>query len=67
MLDTEARRWEAQRAEQAAVVGRLEADGEPVGSAGWFTLQTALRGRDYARGRRDWCRRVARGLSGDEW
>jgi DNA-binding PadR family transcriptional regulator len=66
MLAAEARRWEADRAELAEIVGRLEADDDPVGSAGWFSLQTALRGRDYARGRRDWCRRVARGLSGDE-
>lgn len=67
MLDAEARRWEARRTELAAVVGRLEVAGDPVGSPGWFTLQTALRGRDYARGRRDWCRTVARSLSGDEW
>jgi DNA-binding PadR family transcriptional regulator len=65
-LDSEARRWEVRRAELAEVVGRLEAAADPVGSDGWFTLQTAVRGRDYARGRRDWCRRVARGLSGDE-
>ena len=66
MLAAEARRWEADRAELAGVVGRLEEAGDPVGSAGWFSLQTALRGRDYARGRRDWCRQIARGLSGDE-
>lgn len=67
MLESEARRWDAQRAEFASTVTALEAEDEPVGSASWFGLQTAVRGRDYARGRRDWCRRVARALSGDEW
>jgi DNA-binding PadR family transcriptional regulator len=66
MLADESQRWEARRVEVARIVDALEAAGDPVGSEGWFGLQTALRGRDYARGRRDWCRRVARGLSGDE-
>jgi len=65
-LDAEARRWEEQRVEYAGIVGRLRQARDPVGSAGWFSLQTALRGRDYARGRRDWCRRVARDLSVDD-
>jgi DNA-binding PadR family transcriptional regulator len=66
MLEDEARRWAAQRAEYAGVVAALEGEAPEVGSASWFGLMTARRGVAYAAGRRDWCRQVARGLSGDE-
>jgi DNA-binding PadR family transcriptional regulator len=63
MLVAEADRWEKQRLEYAGIVAAL-ADGDPeVGSAGWFGLQTARRGEQFARGRGDWCRGIARDLA----
>jgi DNA-binding PadR family transcriptional regulator len=62
MLTAEGDRWEAQRREYAGIVARLHAQGPAPGTPTWCALQTARRGRDFARGRRDWCRTVAAGL-----
>jgi DNA-binding PadR family transcriptional regulator len=63
MLVAEGDRWERARKEYAGIVAELRAAEPVVGSARWFGLQTALRGVGFARGRRDWCRQVARQLN----
>lgn len=65
MLEAEADRWEKARKEYAGIVREIGADEPEVGSARWCGLQTALRGAGFARGRRDWCRQVARQLTED--
>ncbi|MGZ4610806.1 MAG: PadR family transcriptional regulator [Actinomycetes bacterium] len=62
MLRAERDRWEAQRREYADIVAGLEAAQPTVGDAQWFGLQTARRGVAFARGRRDWCRRLVADL-----
>jgi DNA-binding PadR family transcriptional regulator len=62
MLHAEADRWEARRREYAAIAARLRGMEHAPGTPTWCALQTAHRGRDFARGRRDWCRAVAAGL-----
>lgn len=66
MLAAEGDRWERARKEYAGIVRELRATEPAVGSARWFGLQTALRGVGFARGRRDWCRQVARQLAESE-
>ena len=62
MLVAEGDRWEQARKEYAGIVREIRTTDPAVGSAGWFGLQTALRGVGFARGRRDWCRQVAGAL-----
>jgi DNA-binding PadR family transcriptional regulator len=59
MLTAEGDRWESQRREYAGIVARLRTLEPEPGTPTWCALQTAQRGRDFARGRRDWCRAVA--------
>jgi DNA-binding PadR family transcriptional regulator len=66
MLAAEADRWEAQRREYADIVARVRAQEPAPGTPTWCALKTAQRGRDFARGRRDWCRAVAAGLPPSE-
>jgi DNA-binding PadR family transcriptional regulator len=62
MLRAESERWEAQRQEYAGIVAELDERHPQVGDAQWCGLQTARRGVDFARGRRDWCRRMVSDL-----